>query len=43
MAQFDGNYATSYLMAIVMFALSLIVCEILANLKNANTDSENKG
>ena len=31
MAQFDGKYITSYLMAIVMFALPLIIYEIFAN------------
>ena len=30
-AQFDGKYLTFYLMAIVMFALSLVIYEILTN------------
>ena len=32
MVPFDGKCSTSYLMAIVMFALSLTVYEIFANL-----------
>ena len=35
-ALFDGKYMTSYLMAIVMFALSLTVCDIFANQEYAN-------
>ena len=34
-APFDGKFPTSYLMVIVMFALSLTVYEIFANIKNA--------
>ena len=32
-APFDGKYSTSYIMTIIMFALSLTVCNILANKK----------
>ena len=32
MAIFDDKYTTSYLMAIVMFSLSLSICEMLADL-----------
>ena len=32
-APFDSKYTASYLMAIVMFALSILVCEIFANQK----------
>ena len=31
MAPFDDKYMTSYMMTIVMFALSLIVCKIFSN------------
>ena len=44
---FDGNCTTSYVLAIVaivMFALSLIVCELFANLiKFKNFDHGNEG
>ena len=44
MAPFDGKYQTSYLTAIVMFALSLTVYEIFANLiKCENFYLENEG
>ena len=33
---FDGKYSTSYLMAMVMFTLSLTVYELFASQKNAN-------
>ena len=43
-APFDGKCPTSYLMAIVMLALSLSVCKMLANLiKFQNFDLENEG
>ena len=32
MAPFDGKYLISYLMAIVTFALSITICEILTNI-----------
>ena len=41
---FDGKYMTSYLMVIVIFALSLTVCEIFAKQgKCQNFDPENEG
>ena len=44
MASFDGECQPSYMMVIVMFALSLAVCEIFANLINCqNFDIENEG
>ena len=43
-APFCGRYTTSYLMAIVMFALSLTICKIYAKLiKCQNFDLENEG
>ena len=44
MAQFDGKYQTSYVTAIVTFALSLPVFEIFAKQENCqNFDLEYKG
>ena len=44
MTPFDAKYMASYLMAIVMFALSLTVYVIFANQeKCANFDIENEG
>ena len=37
----DGKYLTFYLMAIVMFALSLAVYGIFENQENFNFDLEN--
>ena len=44
MAPFDAKYLTSYLMAIVMFALSLTVYETFANQEKCHKfDLENEG
>ena len=44
MAPVDGNYLTSYLIAIVMFALSLTICEKLAKIiKCQKLEHENEG
>ena len=43
-APFDGKYLTSYMMAIVMFALSLTICEIFTKIiKYQSFDLENEG
>ena len=44
MAPFDGRYITSYVMAMVMFALSLTMYDILAKqIKGKKFDHENEG
>ena len=44
MAPFHGKYSTSYPMAMVMFSLSLTVCQIFAKQeKRQNFDFENEG
>ena len=43
MAPFDGKYQTSFLMAIVLPAIPLIICEIFANQESAKTDLESEG
>ena len=44
MAPFDGKYMTSYLTEIVMFAISLTVCETFAKQeKSQNSDLEDEG
>ena len=44
MTPFDGKFLTSYLMSLVMFALSLTIYEIFANqIKCQNLDLESEG
>ena len=44
LAPFDGKYLTSYLMALVMLALSLTICEIFAKILQCQSfDLEDEG